>query len=265
MGILDGKVALVTGASRGIGAAIAEEFAREGASAIVTARSSSEQPGKLPGTLEETAEAIHAAGVDSLAIVADLTKPEDRERIMRDSVRRFGKVDILVNNAAVTFFQPGADLALRRLQLMFDIQVQAPMHLSQLALPGMRERGEGWMLNITSSESRHPEVPPSRFNAKGTTTGYGMVKAALERMTTGFAAENLQHGITVNALRPSRLVATPGPVFHGVLEADDPEAESPDVMARAAVILCSASPHRITGEIVESEHVLEQWQPEPLD
>ncbi|GGL11989.1 SDR family NAD(P)-dependent oxidoreductase [Nocardia jinanensis] len=258
MGILDGKVALVTGASRGIGAAIAERFAQEGASVIATARSSAEQPGKLAGTLEETAAAVHAAGGECCTVVADLTKPEDRERILRESSRRFGQVDILVNNAAVTFFQPGAELALRRLQLMFDIQVQAPIHLSQLVLPGMRDRGEGWILNITSGESRHPGIPPSRFDAKGTTTGYGMVKSALERLTTGFAAENFAHGIAVNALRPSRLVATPGPVFHGVLRADDPDAESPDVMAGAAVILCSSSPQWVSGEILESEQVLER-------
>ncbi|WAH96319.1 SDR family NAD(P)-dependent oxidoreductase [Arthrobacter sp. MMS18-M83] len=261
MGILDGKVALITGASRGIGAAIAEEFAREGASVVLTARSSTEQPGKLPGTLEETASAVEAAGGKALSITADLTNGEDRERIVREALQHFGKIDILVNNAAVTFFQPGAELKLSRSQLMFDIQVQAPMHLSQLVFPGMRERGQGWILNITSGESRHPEIPPSRFNAKGTTTVYGMVKAGLERLTTGFAAEGFNDGITVNALRPTKLVATPGPVFHGVLKADDPNAESPDVMARAAVVLCSAAPDRVSGRILESEEVLADWTP----
>jgi NAD(P)-dependent dehydrogenase (short-subunit alcohol dehydrogenase family) len=262
MGILDGKVALITGASRGIGAAIAEEFAKEGASVVVTARSSNEQPGKLPGTLEETAAAVEAAGGKALSIVADLTSEEDRERIVREAVEHFGRIDILVNNAAVTFFQPGAELKLSRSQLMFDIQVQAPLHLTQLVFPGMRKRGEGWILNITSGESRHPEIPPTRFNAKGTTTIYGTIKAALERLTSGFAAEGFRDGITVNALRPTGLVATPGPVFHGVLKADDPNAESPEVMARAAVALCSATPDRVSGKVLESEEVLAEWAPQ---
>ena len=261
MGILDGKVALITGASRGIGAAIAEEFGREGADVVITARSSNDQPGKLPGTLEETAAAVEAAGGRAHTIVADLTSEADRERIVSEAVAHFGKVDILVNNAAVTFFQAGAELKLSRAQLMYDIQVQAPLHLSQLVLPGMRERGTGSILNITSWESKHPDMPPSRFNAKGTTTVYGMIKAALERLTTGFAAEAYNDGISVNALRPARLVATPGPVFHGVLKEDDPNAEKPEVMGRAAVVLCSASPEQVTGRILESEDVLAQWLP----
>lgn len=261
MGIFDGKVALITGASRGIGAAIAEEFGREGAAVVLTARSSNDQPGKLPGTLEETAAAVEAAGGRALTIVADLRSEADRERIVREAIEHFGKVDILVNNAAVTFFQAAAELKLTRAQLMYDIQVQAPLHLSQLVLPGMRERGEGSILNITSWESKHPEMPPSRFNAKGTTTVYGMIKAALERLTTGLAAEVYADGISVNALRPARLVATPGPVFHGVLKEDDPNAEKPQVMARAAVVLCSASPAKVSGQILESEDVLATWQP----
>ncbi|WP_369046569.1 SDR family NAD(P)-dependent oxidoreductase [Sinomonas sp. P10A9] len=261
MGILDGKVALITGASRGIGAAIAEEFGREGADVVITARSSNDQPGKLPGTLEETAAAVVAAGGRAHTVVADLTSEADRERIVREAMERFGKVDILVNNAAVTFFQAGAELKPSRAQLMYDIQVMAPLHLTQLVLPGMRERGTGSILNITSWESKHPEMPPSRFNAKGTTTVYGMIKAALDRLTTGFAAEVFNDGINVNALRPARLVATPGPVFHGVLKADDPSAEKPEVMARAAVVLCSATPEKVSGRVLESEDVLTQWAP----
>jgi citronellol/citronellal dehydrogenase len=256
---LEGKVAVITGASRGIGAAIAEEFARRGAPTVLTARSSAERPGTLPGTLEETAAAVEKAGGEALSVVADLTNPADRERIVEEGRTRFGKVDILVNNAAVTFFQPGAEIPSRRLQLMFDIQVQAALHLSQLVLTGMRERRQGWILNITSAESRHPELPPSGFAAKGTTTAYGVIKAALERMTTGLAAEGYRDGVTVNALRPTRLVATPGPVFHGVLTPDDPKAESPEVMAHAAAALCSAPPEVVSGQILESEQVLLRW------
>ena len=259
MGILTGRVALVTGASRGIGASIAEELGRAGADVVITARSSNDQPGKLPGTLEETAAAVVAAGGRVHTIVADLTSEADRERIVDEAIEHFGRIDILVNNAAVTFFQAGAELKLSRVQLMYDIQVVAPLHLTQLVLPGMRKRGTGSIINITSWESKHPEMPPSRFTAKGTTTVYGMIKAALDRLTTGFAAEVYNDGITVNALRPSRLVATPGPVFHGVLKADDPNAEKPEVMGRAAVILGAATPEQVTGRVLESEDVLAGW------
>jgi citronellol/citronellal dehydrogenase len=259
MGLLEGKVALVTGASRGIGAEIATAFAREGASVVVTARSTAEAPGRLDGTLEETVAAVEAAGGAGLAVPGDLTKPEDRERIVRAAQERFGKVDVLVNNAALTYFIPAAEIPLKRAALMFDIQVHAPLHLSQLVLPGMRERGSGWILNITSLEAEDPELPPSRFNAKGTTTVYGMCKAAMERMTSGLAAEGYNDGVSVTALRPGGLVPTPGIVFHGVIKADDPNAEPPEYMAKAALILATSAPAELTGDVYESTALVEAY------
>ncbi|GGL11923.1 SDR family NAD(P)-dependent oxidoreductase [Nocardia jinanensis] len=252
MGQLEGRVALVTGASRGIGAAIAAAMAGEGAAVVVTARSTDEAPRKLPGTLDETAAAITARGGAVLAVAADLTDATDRERIVATAVERFGRVDILVNNAATTFFVPGAELPQRRARLMFDVQVMAPLHLSQLVLPGMKERGAGWILNISSLEAGAPAVPPSRFDALGTTTVYGMCKAALERMTGGLAAEGFGHGVSVTGLRPGGIVPTPGLVFHGVMEPDDPAAEDPQLMARAAVRLCSAPAAVYSGHVYES-------------
>ncbi|MFB9073391.1 SDR family NAD(P)-dependent oxidoreductase [Citricoccus parietis] len=257
MGILDGKVAVVTGASRGIGAEIAATFAREGATVVVTARSTSESPGRLDGTLDETVTKIEAAGGTALAVAADLTKPEERERIVKTATEHFGKVDILVNNAALTYFTPLTDISLKRVGLMFEIQVQAPLHLSQLVLPGMRERGAGWIVNISSLEAEDPQMPPSRFNAKGTTSAYGMCKAALERITSGLAAEGYNHGVAVTALRPGGLVPTPGIVFHGVISADDPNAESPEVMAGAALLLAGPEALQLTGEVYESTSLVQ--------
>ena len=252
MGQLDGRVALVTGASRGIGAAIAEALAREGASLVVTARSTDDAPGKLSGTLDETVAAIEGVGGKALAVAADLTDPADRERIIAASTDRFGRVDILVNNAAVTFFTPAGDLPQSRAQLMFEVQVMAPLHLSQLVLPRMKARGAGWILNISSLEAEDPSIPPTKFNSKGTTTVYGMCKAALERMTSGLAAEAFGHGVSVTALRPGGIVPTPGLVFHGVMKEDDPAAEDPQMMALAAVRLCSAPAEDYSGGVYSS-------------
>ncbi|WP_142060384.1 SDR family NAD(P)-dependent oxidoreductase [Pseudarthrobacter sp. B4EP4b] len=256
MGVLEGKVAVVTGASRGIGAEIAKALAREGAAVVVTARSTTDQPGRLAGTLQETVLAVEELGGQALAVPADLADADDRERIIRQAEERFGKVDVLVNNAAVTYFSAAAEMPLKRASLMFDIQVHAPLHLSQLVLPGMRARGEGWILNISSLESDDPTVPPSRFNAKGTTTVYGMCKAALERLTSGLAAETFNDGISVAALRPGGVVPTPGIVFHGVMQVDDPAAEKPEVMAEAAVLLCTGDPADYSGKVYESTQLV---------
>ena len=158
--LLAGRTALVTGASRGIGMAIAERFAAEGATVAVTARTV--EPGTSPfeGSLEETVERITKDGGHAVAIAADLSRPEERERLIQETEAVIGPIDILVNNAAVTFFTPIADFAPKRQQLMFEVQVYAPMDLAQRVLPGMAAAGQGWILNISSGASRHPSLPP---------------------------------------------------------------------------------------------------------
>jgi NAD(P)-dependent dehydrogenase (short-subunit alcohol dehydrogenase family) len=260
MGILDGKVAIVTGASRGIGAEIARRFGQEGAAVAVAARTT--EPGTSPfaGTIAETVEQIRAAGGTAVAIRADLSKPEDRERLVAEAAGQLGPADILVSNAAVTYFTPVADFSPRRFQLMFDVQVEGPFHLAQLAIPGMRGRGRGWILNISSIAARHPQFPPSDWARRGGTV-YGMCKAALERFSTGLAAELYDDNIAVNALSPSQVVPTPGTIFHHLTTEDDPNSEPPSVMAEAALRLCSAEPQALTGRIAYSQELLAELTP----
>jgi len=205
MGILDGKVAIVTGASRGIGAEIARRFAREGAAVAVAARTTETGTSPFPGTIAETVEQIRAAGGTAVPIRADLSKPEDRERLVADATQQLGPADILVSNAAVTYFTRVEDFTARRFQLMFDVQVEGPFHLAQLVIPAMREKGRGWILNISSIAARHPAMPPTGWASRGGTV-YGMCKAALERFSTGLAAELYDDDIAVNALSPSKVV-----------------------------------------------------------
>jgi citronellol/citronellal dehydrogenase len=255
MGQLDRKIAIVTGASRGIGAEIARRFGSEGAAVAVAARTTEPGQSPLDGTIGDTVASIEAAGGTAVAVPADLSKPHDREQLVAETTRQLGAPDILVNNAAVTYFTRVEDFVPRRYQLMFDVQVQAAFHLSTLVLPGMRERGRGWILNISSKAALHPVIPPSEWAGRGGTV-YGMCKAAIERFSTGLAAELYGDNIAVNALSPTKVVPTPGTIFHRLTTPDDENAEPPAIMAAAALALCSAEPQSLTGRIAYSQELL---------
>ena len=258
-GLLTGRTALVTGASRGIGLAMAERFAAEGATVAVTARTVEPGSNPMEGSLTETVAKITGAGGQAVAIPADLSRPEERERLVLETEATVGRVEILVNNAAVSWYMPVASFTPKRRELMFQVQVYAPMDLAQRVLPSMVAAGEGWILNISSGASRHPSVPPGdRWRGGGAV--YGMCKAALERLTTGLAAEVWESNIAVNSLSPMRVVPTPGTRFHKLVRPDDPDqvVEHPEVMAQAALELCCRRPRSLTGRIAYSQALLDE-------
>jgi NAD(P)-dependent dehydrogenase (short-subunit alcohol dehydrogenase family) len=246
---LDGRVALVTGASRGIGEAIARALAAAGAAVAVSARTVEEGDHILPGSIASTVREIAGAGGSAVAIAADLARPDDRARLVEETVKQLGPVDVLVNNAAITYFEPVEAFSPGHYDTMFAVQVRAPFELAQLVVPGMRERGRGWILNISSAAGRHPQGPPYRRGMRGGTV-YGMCKAALERFSTGLASEVHRDGIAVNCLAPTGLVGTPGVEHHGLTKGVPEELiESADEFAAAALWLCSGDPAGRTGRI----------------
>ena len=262
MGVLDGKVAIVTGSSRGIGEGIARRLAKDGARVIVTARTVEVRDERLPGTVNTVADSINADGGDATAVSANLQKKEDRERLVTSVLESHGQVDILVNNAAILV--PGGTIEFdeRYYDRMFEILVKAPFHLCQLTLPGMIERGGGSVLNISSGAAIHPE--PGVAHGDGSV--YGMTKAAIERFTTGLAAEMFEHHISVNALSPSKVVATPGQMFgrkysQEMLDNSEPVAE----IAEAAFQLITGDPAKVTGGIRYTAEVLEDFGATPMD
>jgi NAD(P)-dependent dehydrogenase (short-subunit alcohol dehydrogenase family) len=250
VGTLDGRVALVTGASRGIGAAIAKRLAEAGANVAVMARTLDPVP-QYSGSLSETVEAIEAAGRRALAVQGDLSSTLDRKRAVDETVEALGPIDILVNNAAVTYLEPVETFPEKRFRLIVEVQVRAPFELTQLVLPSMYERGSGWILNISSRAAIHPEGPPfDKLMERGFTV-YGMCKAALERFTTGLAAEGHPHGVRSNALAPFDNVATPGAGAHDLVS--DFPLENDTVMAEAALALVEGD---LTGRITLSQQLL---------
>jgi NAD(P)-dependent dehydrogenase (short-subunit alcohol dehydrogenase family) len=223
----------------------------------VSARTVEEGDHPYPGSLQATVQAITDAGGTAIPVPADLSRPEDRQRLVETVERELGPVSVLVNNAAVTYFEPASRFDERHYRLMFEVQVRAPFELVQRVLPGMRERREGWILNISSGAARHPQGPPYEGNLGGTV--YGMCKAALERFTTGLAAEAFEDGIAVNALSPSGLVATPGVRHHGLDRHVPKERLEPvEVIVEAAYLLCTGDPAKLTGRVTYAKPILEE-------
>jgi len=255
MGLLEGRVAIVTGASRGIGAEIARRFGAEGAAVAVAARTAEAGVSRFAGTIGETTDQIRAGGGTAIAIPADLSKAEDRERLVAETTSQLGAPDILVSNAAVTYFTRVEDFTPKQYGLMFAVQVEAPFHLARLVLPGMRAHGAGWILNISSIAARHPTIPPGPFAGRGGTV-YGMCKAAIERFSTGLAGELYPDNIAVNALSPTKVVPTPGTVFHHLTSEGAANSEPASVMAAAALMLCHRDPQSLTGRVTYSQELL---------
>jgi citronellol/citronellal dehydrogenase len=254
-GSCDGKIALVTGSSRGLGKAIAQRLAGQGATVALTARTL-EPDRKYQGSLRETLEEIAAGGGSAIAVQADLSKPEDRDRLFSEIVERVGAPDILVNNAAVTFLRPLDTFPERRARLMIEMHVLAPLHLTQLAIPAMRERGRGWVLNITSVGGDLPDGPPfSEFDRTAGFGIYGTVKAALNRLTISLAAELYDDGIAVNAAAPSKPVATPGA---GTLDLAKTDTEDIEFITQTALTLCTGDPQKLTGRIAHTQPFLRE-------
>lgn len=261
MGRLDGKVVIVTGASRGIGKDIAVLFAAEGGKVVCAARTVEEGSHPLEGSLNTTIAEIRAAGGEATAAAANISLPEDCEALVQAARDAYGPVDVLVNNAALTYFIPVKDYALNRWMRSWAVNFHAPFILSQLALEDMMPRGSGSIVNISSGAAIGPgrgPYPDAPANSGGTC--YGAEKAALERFTQGLAQEVYQYGISVSAVSPSLVVPTPGTVFHNLVSGiDDPRGEHPELMAKAALLLASEPLDDVTGRVTYSQQILKEY------
>ena len=261
MGQLEGKVAVVTGASRGIGAAIAARFAAEGARVICAARTLREGDHPLAGSLEKTVADIRAAGGVAHPVAVNLANPAECQRLIRETPDLYGPVDLLVNNAALTYFIPVKDFPLNRWLRSWEVNFHAPFILSQTALEQMIPRQTGGIINISSGAAVGPGRGP--YPADDRLAGgvcYGAEKAALERFTQGLASEVYQYGIAVSCVAPSLVVPTPGTVYHNLVSGmDDPQGEPPQLMADAALLLATEPLDTVTGRVTYSQPLLQEF------
>jgi len=263
MGRLDGQVVVVTGASRGIGAEIARLFASEGGRVVCAARTLREGDHQYEGSLETTVESIRKAGGQAHAIAVNISEPAECERLVAETRDTYGPVDVLVNNAALTYYIPIADYPVNRWLRSWAVNLHAPFILSQLVLRDMIPRRRGAIVNISSGAAvgpgRGPYPDATAVSARGGTC-YGAEKAALERFTQGLASEVYQHGISVTALSPSQIVPTPGTVHHRLVTSmDDPRGEPPILMAKAALLLASEPYDRVSGRVCYSQQILHEF------
>ena len=262
MGRLDGKVVVVTGASRGIGADVARLFASEGSRVICAARTLQEGQHLLAGSLETTVAAIREAGGEAHAVAVNIAEPAECARLIEEARQRYGPVDVLVNNAALTYYIPVKDYPVGKWLRSWAVNFQAPFVLSQLVLGDMISRRSGAIVNISSGSAIGPGRGPYPDLAVGPRGGtcYGAEKAALERFTQGLASEVFQYGISVTAVAPSQVVPTPGTVYHRLVSGlDDPRGEPPLLMARAALLLATEPAERVSGRVTYSQQILREF------
>ncbi len=261
MGKLVGRVALVTGASRGIGAEIAKLFAEEGGKVVCAARTLKEGDHPLEGSLETTCEEIRKAGGDATPVAVNISLPEECERLVQETQDAYGPVDVLVNNAALAYFVPIEEYQINRWMRTWAINVHAPFILSQLVLKDMIPRGGGSIVNISSESAIGPGRGPYTYpNDEIGDACYGPQKAAIERFTQGLALEVYQHGISVTCVSPSLVVPTPGTIFHGLVGGiDDPDGEPPSLMARAVLLLATEPLEKVAGRVTYSQQILKEY------
>jgi NAD(P)-dependent dehydrogenase (short-subunit alcohol dehydrogenase family) len=276
-GSCEGKVALITGASRGIGKALAIRMASEGAALGLVSRTIDTET--FGSSMRDTLTRLEAIGARAVPVTADLGDPtQSRDAIVDVVEAELGPVDILVNNAMSSPYQRFADFTDDEIRFAQEVNVWAPWQLTRRVLPGMRERGRGWILNMSSGSAEIPVGPPYSALVGVRGTVYGGTKAMLNRWTVSLAIELMGSGVAVNALAPQRSTATEAVslfVEKGSLRAQD--MEPIETMVEAALALCTGDPAVLTARICYSlsllaeldrpvrdlhgEHLVEGWQP----
>lgn len=257
-GLLAGRTALVTGSSRGIGRAIAQRLAAEGATVVVTARShlpsQSLRGGvssAVPGTIDETIALIENAGGVAVGIAADLADEQQRNGLVGLVLDRTGRLDILVNNAGFADYSLVDDMTLETFDRTVDHYLRTPFVLTKAAIPQMRKQGSGWIVNIGSVTGVAPVRPYRDYNATSGDVVYAACKAALHRFTQGVAAELVADNIAVNCVAPSTAVRTPGAAQ---LIPDTFPTEPVEYLAETVLAMCHVPAAERTGLVAFSLH-----------
>jgi NAD(P)-dependent dehydrogenase (short-subunit alcohol dehydrogenase family) len=255
---LRGRTALVTGASRGIGAAIAQRLASAGATVIAAARTVEGDPAK--GTAKATADIINGRGGKAFAMPLDLEDPASREALISGAIAKLGRIDILVNNAGTAAYIATDEMPLATAEAQTQTYLLGPWHLCNLILPHMKKNGGGWILTVGSCSVEPPTRPYDAYVAgRGNETLYATLKAAVHRLSTGLAAEVYADNIAVNVVAPVLAIFTPGLASLNLgLTAESEICEPIEDIAEASVELLSHPQRECTGQVEFSYQFLDR-------
>lgn len=247
---LQNKTLFITGASRGIGKAIALRAAADGANVIIAAKSVTEDP-RIPGTIFTAAEEIEAAGGKALPVQVDVRSEEQIQAAVNAGVERFGGIDILVNNASAIFLGPTLETPLKRYDLMHQINTRGTWLCSQICLPHLFKSENPHILNLS---------PPLNMEERwfAPHTAYTMAKFGMSMCVLGMAGEFREQGVAVNALWPRTVIATAA--VQNLLGGDETIAHcrTPEIMADAAYEILTRPSRATTGNFFVDEDLLRE-------
>jgi len=248
MSTLRGKTLFITGASRGIGLAIALRAARDGANVVIAAKSDVPNP-KLPGTIHSAAADVEAAGGRALAIRCDIREEDQVRAAVEQAAQRFGGIDILINNASAIWLRGTLDTPMKRFDLMQQVNARGTFLCAQACLPYLVKAANPHILTL---------APPPSLDPKwwAPHTGYTLAKMGMSFVTIGLAAEFAPRGVAVNALWPRTLIATDAlNMIPGVSAAN---GRKPEIMADAAYAVLVRPSRVSSGRFLIDDEVLRE-------
>jgi citronellol/citronellal dehydrogenase len=246
MATLHGKTLFITGASRGIGLAIARRAGRDGANVVIAAKSAVPNP-KLPGTIYTAAGEVAAAGGHALAVACDIREEEQVHAAVAQAVERFGGIDILVNNASAIWLRGALDTPMKRFDLMQQVNSRGSFLCAQACLPHLLKSANPHILTL---------APPPNLDPRwwGPHTGYTLAKMGMSFVTLGLAAEFGPRGVAVNALWPRTVIATDA--INMIPGVELARCRTPEILADAAHVVLTGSVHDYNGRFLIDEELL---------
>jgi len=241
---LNGQVAIVTGASRGIGRAIALKLAREGANVVLAAKTITPDP-RLPGTLPEVAALIEQMGRQALPVRTNVRETADLENLVAQTLTTFGRVDILVNNAGALWWYPVSDTPAKKFDLVMEVNVRASFVLSNLVANTMIKQKSGHIVNMS---------PPIDMSVLPGRVAYMISKFGMTMLAQGMAGEVAPHGVAVNALWPKTIIESQASINFGL--GNRGLWRKADIMADALYEIVKHHPTKYQGQALIDEEVL---------